>query len=110
MSGYSDVADDFPAGRVSGEIASHMVGDVVLLAVALGEAEPPRPRLAGLQAQLAHDGPDQFRPGGHAPGNEVRVDPPVPVCSSDSSNDFRTIKARIPRLFAVADSGALRHS
>src|SRR4029077_16607653 len=40
---------------------------------------PPRPRLAGLQAQLAHDGADQLRPGRHAPRHQVRVDPPVPV-------------------------------
>ncbi len=33
-----------------------------------------------------------------------------PYVPSDSSNDFRTIKASIPRLFAVADSGVLRHS
>ena len=105
-----NVADHFLAGRGSGEITVHQVGDAVLLAVALGEAEPPRPRLAGLQAQLAHDGADQPRPGRHAPGRQVRVDPPVPVRPSESSNDFRTNKASIPRLFAVADSGALRHS
>ena len=51
LSRISDVADHFPAGRVSGEIPWHMVGDVVLLAAALGEAEPSRPRLARLQAQ-----------------------------------------------------------
>jgi len=45
------VADHFLARRVSGEIPLHEVGNVVLLPVALGEADPPRPRLAGLQAQ-----------------------------------------------------------
>src|ERR1700726_3925670 len=43
----SDVADHFLAGSVSSEIPLHEVGDVVLLAVTLGEAEPPRPGLAG---------------------------------------------------------------
>src|ERR1019366_552165 len=43
-----DAADHFPARRVSGEIPLYEAGNVVLPAVALGEAEPPRPRLAGL--------------------------------------------------------------
>src|SRR5438094_6388669 len=47
-----DIANHFLAGRVRGEIPVHQVGDVVLLAVALGEADPPGPRLARLQAQL----------------------------------------------------------
>src|ERR1019366_5762418 len=54
-----DVADHFPAGRVSGEVPFHEAGNVVLPAVALGEAEPPRLRLARFQAQL--------RPGRYAP-------------------------------------------
>jgi len=33
-----------------------------------------------------------------------------PYVPSDSSNDFFTIRASSPRLFAVADSGAFRHS
>src|ERR1022692_3424967 len=74
-----NVADHFLAGSVSDEISFHQVGNVVLLAVALGEAEPPRPRLAGLQAQLTHDRPDQLRPGRDAPARQVRVDPAVPV-------------------------------
>src|ERR1039457_1057005 len=41
-----DVADHFPAGRVSGEVPFHEVGNVMLPAVALGQAEPPRARLA----------------------------------------------------------------
>ena len=32
-----------------------------------------------------------------------------PYVSSESSNDFFTYKASIPRLFAAADSGAFRH-
>src|SRR6185312_10139724 len=74
-----DIADHFLAGRISGEIPVHQIGDVMLLAVALGEADPPRPRLARLQAQLAHQRPHQLRPGRHAPGHQVRMDPPVPV-------------------------------
>jgi hypothetical protein len=61
-----DIADHFLAGRVSSEIPGHEIGNVVLLTVALGEADPPRPRLAGLQAQLAHQRPHQLRPGRHA--------------------------------------------
>ena len=33
-----------------------------------------------------------------------------PYVPSDSSNDLFTIRASSPRLFAVADSGAFRHS
>ena len=33
-----------------------------------------------------------------------------PYVSSESSNEFLTYKASIPRLFAAADSGAFRHS
>ena len=33
-----------------------------------------------------------------------------PYVSPESSNDFFTYSASIPRLFAVADSGAFRHS
>jgi len=33
-----------------------------------------------------------------------------PYVPSESSNDFFTTSASIPRLFAVADSGAFRHS
>ena len=74
-----NVADHLLAGRLSGEIPAHEVGNVVFLAVARGEADPPRPGLAGLQAQLPHHRPDQLRPGRHAPGRQVRMDPPVPV-------------------------------
>jgi hypothetical protein len=74
-----NIADHFLARRAGGEIPFHEIGNVMLLAIALGEAEPPRPRLAGLQAQLAHHRPHQLRPGRHAPGRQVRVNPPVPV-------------------------------
>ena len=101
----------FSPGRASGEIPLHAVGDAVLLAVALGEAEPPRPRLAGLQAQLAHHRAHELRAGLYTPQAArsawTRRYPYVP---SDSSNDFCTARAIIPRLFAVADSGLSRHS
>ena len=74
------IADHFLAGRGSGEVPFHEVGNAVLLAVALGEAEPPRLRLARIQAQLAHHRPHQLRPGPHAPGHQVCVHAPVPVC------------------------------
>jgi hypothetical protein len=64
-----------PSRRGGGEVAVHEVGNVVILAVALSEAKPPRLRLAGLKSQLAHDGADQLRPGRHAPAHQVRVNP-----------------------------------
>src|SRR5260370_40118931 len=79
MSRYGDVTDHFLAGRISSEIPGHEVRNVMLLAVALGEADPPGPRLAGLQAQLTHQRPHQLRPGRDPPGHQVRVDPAVPV-------------------------------
>ena len=71
--------DHLLTGRSRCEITLHQVGNAVLLPVALGEAGPPRPRLAGHQAQVTHDRADQLRPGRHAPGRQVRMDPPVPV-------------------------------
>src|SRR6185437_6342658 len=99
-----NVAGELPAGRGSGEIPLHQAGDIVLLAVALGQAGPPGPRLARLQAQLAHQRPDQLRPGRSAWTRRY------PYVSSESPNDFFTYRARIPRLLAVADSGLSRHS
>src|ERR1039457_761548 len=75
----SDVPDHSQAGSACGEVALDEVGDAVLLAVALGEAEPPGPGLAGLQAQFTHEEPDQLRPARHTPACQVGVDPPVPV-------------------------------
>ena len=40
---------------------------------------PPRPRLAGHQAQLPHQGADQLQPGAHAPAGQLGVHAPVPV-------------------------------
>src|SRR5438045_3380691 len=40
-----DIADHFLAGRISSEIPGHEVRKVVLLAVAVGEADPPGPWL-----------------------------------------------------------------
>ena len=52
---------------------------MVLAVVLLGEVEPPRPGLAGLQVQLAHDAPDELRPTGHAPPRQLGMDAPIPV-------------------------------
>ncbi|MCW2861982.1 MAG: hypothetical protein JWP48_3690 [Actinoallomurus sp.] len=76
-----DVTDHLLARRIGGEVTPHQVGDVVLLAVAAGEAEPPRPGLTWLQAQLTHEGPDKLGTAANAPGHQVGVDPPVPVGS-----------------------------
>src|ERR1039457_7610254 len=69
----------FRPGAPRGEVALDEVRDAVLLAVALGECEPPEPRLARLQAQLTHEGPDELGPARHAPACQAGVDPPVPV-------------------------------
>lgn len=52
---------------------------MVLLAVVLGEAEPPGPGLAGIQAQLTHEGPDELGTARHTPSHEIGVDPSVPL-------------------------------
>src|ERR1017187_7295047 len=74
-----DAADHFLARRASGEIPLHKVGNVMLPAVALGQAEPPRPRLAGPRPQPAHHGPPRPGPPTPAPGHQARVAPPVPA-------------------------------
>ena len=74
----SNIADHFLARRPGGEITVHQIGDVVLLAVVLGEADPPRARLAGLQAQLRIT-TAPLRPGRARPSRQVRVHPAVPV-------------------------------
>jgi hypothetical protein len=53
-------------GGAGGEVTVHQVGDVMLLAVALGEAEPPGLGPAGLQAQLAHEGSHRLAPSGYS--------------------------------------------
>ncbi len=103
-----NIADHFLAGRVSSEIPVHQIGDVVLLAVALGEADPPRPRLAGLQAQLTFSDRTSSGPAGTPQATRSACTRRYTYVSSESPNDFFTYSASIPRLFAVADSGAFR--
>src|SRR6266851_6080425 len=74
-----DIADHLLAGLSRCEVPFHEVRDVVLLAVALGEAEPPGLRLAGLQALLAHELPDELGAGLLATAGQGDVHAPVPV-------------------------------
>src|SRR5258708_13443362 len=73
-----DIADHLLARRAGGEIPLHEIGNVMLLAVTLCEAEPPRPRLTGHQAQVTHDRPHHLRPGPPAPRPPPRLHPPLP--------------------------------
>ena len=78
MSRCSDVTDHFLAGRVSSEIPVHQVGHVVLLAVALGEAD--RHGRGWHASRPSSRMTDRTSSGGrHAPGGEVHVDATVPV-------------------------------
>ena len=91
-------------GAAAVKIPDHKIGYAVLLPVGLGEADPPGPGLAGLQVQLTHLRPHQLRPGRHAPGHEIRVDPALPVRAVRIIDDFLTYSPSIPRLCVVADS------
>jgi len=73
-----NVADHLGARRARGEIAVHQVRDRPGRAL-LRRHRPPRPGLAGDQAQLAHQPPDQLLPGRHALAGQLRGDAPVPV-------------------------------
>src|SRR5204862_4743667 len=73
-----DVADHFLPGRGSREIAVHQIWDGPGLALG-GQAPAPRPRLAGLQAQLAHELADQLAAGLLAAAHQLGVDAPVPI-------------------------------
>jgi len=74
-----DVTDEFLAGRRRGEVPAEQVGDAVSVAVLLGQHRAPGPRLAGLQAQLAHDAADELQAAGEAPAVELGVDASVSV-------------------------------
>jgi hypothetical protein len=74
-----DVADHFLAGLLGGEVAADEVADVVRLAVLLGERVPPGPRLAGLQAELAHEPADQLGAALLAAADQGLVQPTVAV-------------------------------
>src|SRR6266516_142596 len=73
-----NVADHLRAGHFCTKVPVHQVRDRAGLALD-GGGRPPRPRLAGHQAQLAQQGADQLRPCPHAPAGQLPPDPPVPV-------------------------------
>ena len=60
---------------------------------------PPRPRLAGHQAQLPHQRPDQLQPGLDAPAGQLQSHPAVPIGTvGDTANAFAksAASARFP--------------
>src|SRR6266542_2807141 len=74
-----DVADHFHARCLGGEVAGEQVGDRPGGRVGLGEAVPPRLRLAGDQAQLTHQTSGQLDGAVHALAGQLGVDTPVAV-------------------------------
>jgi hypothetical protein len=74
-----DIADHFLARRVGSEVPVEKIRDGVRQVAGLGEAVPPGLRLARLQAQLPHQGSDEFRSARHAPVGQIGVHPPVTV-------------------------------
>ena len=71
--------DHFLARRVGREVAVDEVGDRSGAAVAIGQARPPRPRLARHQALVAHGRADQLETGWHAPTAELGMHATVAV-------------------------------
>jgi hypothetical protein len=69
----------FWPGRSAVKSPGDEVGDVVFVAVLLGQAGSPGAGLAGLQAQLTHDGADELGAAGHAGAGELGVDAAVAV-------------------------------
>ena len=78
LSRIGNVADHFLARCGGREIPVHQVRDRPGCAL-LGGGRPPRPRLAGDQAQLAHELADQLPAGHHALAGQLRGEAPVPV-------------------------------
>jgi hypothetical protein len=74
-----DITDHFLARRRRGEVSVQQIRDRPGRRVLVGQAMPPGPRLARLQAQLAHQRPDQFQGAGVAGAQQRGVDPPVAV-------------------------------
>ena len=68
-----DITNHLLAGRIGGEVAVDQIGDGQLAAVVVGEAGPPRSGLAGDEAQVTHDGADEFGAGGDAAAGELGV-------------------------------------
>jgi hypothetical protein len=74
LSRIGNIAHHLAARGRGGEITADQIGDVMLLAVLLGEAVRPGPGLTGFQAQLTHNRPGQLGPAGHVPADQVGVD------------------------------------
>lgn len=74
-----DVTDEDLAWGISREVPAYQVRDRRRLLIGPGGAHPGAARLAGDQAGLAHQGPDQVRAAREPPADQDRVDPPVPV-------------------------------
>src|SRR6266498_3210925 len=74
-----DIADHLLARRRRGEVPPHQIRDRSGRRILVGQAVPPGPRLAGHQAQLAHQGTDQLQGAGVAAAPQRGVDPPVAV-------------------------------
>src|SRR5580704_10251776 len=73
------IADHFLAWPAGGEVAADQIRDRPGGAVLLGQRPAPRPGLAGLQAQFAHQLADGLVVGGLAAADQDGVHAPVPV-------------------------------
>src|SRR5580692_8675753 len=73
------ITDHFLAWPAGSEVAADQVRDRPGGAVLLGQRAAPRPGLAGLQAQLAHELADGLVVDGHAAADQDGVHAPVPV-------------------------------
>src|SRR5262249_24971908 len=89
----SDITDELFSRGVSGRVPADDVGHGAR--GGLGQAEPLRARLAGHEAQLAHELAYQLRAGGVAPARQLGVDAPVAVgavgyleCLLDEQHQF----------------------
>ena len=105
-----DVADHFPGGRVRAEVAFDQVRDRPGGSVLFGERPAPRPRLAGHQAQLAHELADQLVADLLAASHQGSVDRRYPYVSSFASNSAFILILSSSRRCAVALSGLDLHS
>src|SRR5512135_691729 len=73
-----NITDHFLPGDGRTEITGDQVRDRPRHALLSGGG-PPGPRLAGHQAQLPHQRPDQLQPCLHAPARELQRDPAVAI-------------------------------
>src|SRR5680860_30425 len=74
-----DVAHQLGSRRLGREVAAEQVRQRRRVQTGLGEAVPPRARLAGHQTHLTHQRSDQLRAGLDALTAQLGVDPPVAV-------------------------------